>query len=447
MARILILIGMVLLAVTVTAEAATVPVTLKDVITLALENNSQLKAARHHARSAELGVQSATARYLPQLAFEETLLATNSPTSAFIMKLDEGRFAPADFASADAVNHPSTRHDFKTALSLQQPLYVPSLAPLKELAEKDARKAELELEGVRQGVAFQVFAAYLEVLKGHAQVKAADKAVADARENMRLAGIRTDAGVGLRSDQLRARTHVSATEQMHIAIDNNLALARLRLAMLTGASDDTYYEASEVAVAGLPRLSDQLLVEALENRVEMRQSQLDLDKSAAAVKLAKSDYLPTVGAFASYQLNGSDAPFAADNDAWTAGVSLKWQLFDGLRRYSEQKRAVADQGAVREVQEATAKELRYQVKESYLRRAEAGKQLEVARHSLLDAEETVRLLAKRYENSLATLVELLDAQTALNQARSALVDAEAGYALAGGRIYYTMGTFIKEMLK
>ena len=54
---------------------------------------------------------------------------------------------------------------------------------------------------------------------------------------------------------------------------------------------------------------------------------------------------------------------------------------------------------------------------------------------------------KRYENSLATMVELLDAQTVLNQVRADLVDAEAGYALAGGRVYYMSGTFVKEMLK
>ena len=63
------------------------------------------------------------------------------------------------------------------------------------------------------------------------------------------------------------------------------------------------------------------------------------------------------------------------------------------------------------------------------------------------AEETVRLLTKRFENSLATMVELLDAQTALNQARANLADTEADYALAGGQVYYTAGIFLKEIMK
>jgi outer membrane protein TolC len=82
-----------------------------------------------------------------------------------------------------------------------------------------------------------------------------------------------------------------------------------------------------------------------------------------------------------------------------------------------------------------------------MRREEMGKRLEVVRHSLDDAEETVRLLSKRFDNSLATMVELLDAQTVLNQVRAGLVESEANYTLAGGNIYYTAGILLKEMLK
>jgi outer membrane protein TolC len=194
-------------------------------------------------------------------------------------------------------------------------------------------------------------------------------------------------------------------------------------------------------------MNDQVLGEALLNRVEIKQSQVDLEKSDASYRLARSEYLPTVGAFASYQLNAKDTPFTSDNDAWTAGVSLKWNIFDGFRHYSERQRAVYGQSAAREMLESTTKDVRYQLKESYIRRDEAGKRLEVARNAVQDAEETVRLLMKRYENSLATMAELLDAQTALNQTRANLAETEAGYALAGGRVYYMTGTFVKEMLK
>ncbi len=440
--------GSFLLCSVAAAGAETLKLSVRDAMSMALENNSLIKAARFSSLAAAQGVRSAKSRYLPAVSLEETLIASNSPTNSFMMKLDEGRFSPADFATPDEVNHPSARHDFKTALSIQQPLFVPSLSPLREMANTDARKSVLELEAARQGIAFQVFYTYLEVQKADAQLAAADKAVADARENMRLATVRTIAGAGLRSDELRARTHLSSVELQLISSHNNLTLARLKLAMLIGLPEDNNYEVSALLDrVTVPVISDQVISEAIGNRVEIKQFHADLEKTAAALRLAGSEYLPTIGAFASYQLNAKDAPFTSDNDAWTAGVSLKWNIFDGFRRGIERTRALSGQSAAREMLESTTKDVKYQLKESYVRREESGKRLEVTRHALLDAEETVRLLIKRYENSLATMVELLDAQTALDQTRANLVETEAGYALAGGRVYYMTGTFVKEMLK
>lgn len=443
----IVITGAVVLLSVAAAQAEELKLSLKDAMGMALENNSQIKAARFNSQTASQGIQIANSRYLPAVSFEESLVASNSPINTFMMKLDEGRFTQNDFLISN-LNNPASQHDFKTILSVQQPLFVPSLSPLKEMAVKDAQKSELELESARQGIAFQVFQTYLEVQKSDAQLKSADKAVADARENMRLAGVRTSEGVGLRSDELRARTHLLSVEQQYISAHNNVTLARMKLAMLIGLPDESTFEITGVPGSiTVPVMSDQVVREALDNRVEIRQSRTDLEKSDASLRLARREYLPTVGAFASYQLNAKDSPFSSDNDAWTAGVSLKWQLFDGFRRGSERKKAVSGQSAAREMLESATKNVRYQIKESYVRRDETGKRLEVTRHAVLDAEETVRLLTKRYENSLATMVELLDAQTALNQTRANLVETEAEYALAGGRVYYMTGTFVKEMLK
>ena len=446
MDRLLITSALLLFSVAAVG-AEPLKLSIKDAIQMALKNNNQIKAAGFSSQAASQGVQSANSRYLPAVAFEETFAASNSPTNTFMMKLDEGRFTQNDFQISN-LNNPSAVHDFKTALSVQMPLFVPSLSPLKELAVRDFRKSELHLEATRQGIAFQVFQTYLDVQKSAAWLSAADKALVDANENMRLATVRTSSGLGLKSDELRSRTHLAVVEQQLITARNNLTLAQMRLAQLIGLSEDETCDVSGVLESiAVPDISGQITNEALLNRVEMKQSHTDIEKSEANLRLAQSDYLPTVGAFASYQLNAKDAPFTSDNDAWSAGVSLKWHLFDGFRTDSERQRALSGRSAAREHLEATTKEIRYQLKESYIRRTEAAKHLEVAGNVVQDATETVRLLTKRYANSLATMVELLDGQTALNQARATLVENQAGYALAGGRIYYMTGTFVKEILK
>jgi outer membrane protein TolC len=421
--------------------------TLKEAVNTALEQNNNIKAAGYTADAASQGISIANSRYYPGIFFEETFATSNAPTQTFMMKLDQGRFSQDDF-QINNLNHPSDHRDFKTSLTVQQPLYNPSTAPLREMAVKDAEKGSLELEGTRQNIAFQVFRTYLEAQKAAAQLRSAEQAMVEARENMRLATLRSGEGVGLKSDELRARTHLAAIESQLITAGNNLVLAQMRLAVIVGIKHPDRIEPAEpfTGISG-PFQAGELTASALENRSDLRQARADLEKSAAAVRLARSAYLPSAGAFASYQMNAEHTPFGSDNDAWSAGVSLKWQLFDGFRRCREQDRATAGRSAAAETLEQSLKEAAYQVQESLLRREEMEKRREVARHTLLDAEETVRLLSRRFENSLATMAELLDAQSALNQTRASLVESEANHALAGGQVYYTSGLFLKEMIK
>jgi outer membrane protein len=421
--------------------------TLKEAISTALEKNNLIRAAGYTAEAASQGVAIATSRYYPGIFFEETFAASNAPTQTFMMKLDEGRFADTDF-KVNNLNHPSAHHDFKTALSIQQPLYNPSTAPLREMAVKDAEKGALELEGTRQGIAFQVFRTYLEAQKAAAQRTSAEQAMGEARENMRLATVRSGAGIGLKSDELRGRTHLAAIESQLITANNNLVLAQMRLAMVVGVATGSRIEPAEPFIGfSVPFQAQELMASALEQRTDLRQARAELEKSAAAVKLARSAYLPSAGAFAAYQMNAENTPFGSDNDAWSAGISLKWQIFDGFRRCREQDRATAGRSAAAETLENSVKEAAYQLQESLLRNAEMEKRREVARHALLDAEETVRLLSRRFENSLATMAELLDAQSALDQTRAGLVESEANRALAGGQVYFASGIFLKEMIK
>jgi outer membrane protein TolC len=70
---------------TTAAEAETLRLSLKDALSMALENNNQIKAARFNSQAVRQGIESANARYLPTVSFEETLVASNSPVNTFMM--------------------------------------------------------------------------------------------------------------------------------------------------------------------------------------------------------------------------------------------------------------------------------------------------------------------------------------------------------------------------
>ena len=438
---------LLLLCWTGIAAAEPVRLSIKEAVIIAAGTSNIVKAEKFRLAAAQSGVDLAGSQYLPRLGFEEAFAASNSPTQTFMMKLDEGRFAVNDLQIAN-LNNPGTQHDFRTALVFTQPLFNPAIAPSREIAVKKAESQSMSLETTRQEMAFAAFRLYLDIQKTQARVRAEETALGESRENLRLAKVRTENGVGLKSDELRARTHQASIEQNLITGKNTLSLARMQLEKLLGFKDGENLEVDDaISVVPPPPGQNALVTIALENRSDLLQMKSEEEKANAGVRLARNSYLPSVGAFASYQLNSKDTPFGADNNSWVAGATLKWQIFDGFARSSEYRRAVANRSASSEYIENQIKEVVYSVKESLLKQDEARKRLEVAKNTVQDAEETVRLISRRYENSLATIYELLDAQTVLNQARAGLIDNETNFALASGQIYHAAGIFLKEMSK
>lgn len=69
------------------AEDRSIP--LNEALRLALEKNNLIRAAEYEKEAADHGVSVSRSRYLPRILLDESFSSTNSPTRAFMMKLDQ----------------------------------------------------------------------------------------------------------------------------------------------------------------------------------------------------------------------------------------------------------------------------------------------------------------------------------------------------------------------
>src|SRR6185369_17881992 len=133
--KVLLTLGWLL---TLSAPAFGEVVSLRQAIERALEGNHLLKAAALEQGAAREELAASRSRYLPRVYLESGFALSNTPSSVFLMKLDEARINPgSDFGSA-TLNHPEARGDFKTTLKLEQPLLDQGLVIGVELAGKVA---------------------------------------------------------------------------------------------------------------------------------------------------------------------------------------------------------------------------------------------------------------------------------------------------------------------
>jgi outer membrane protein TolC len=422
---------------TTTAE----PLSLSEAIHIALEDNHEIKALQSGVQAGKADVGIAMSYLLPGISLEERALRTNNPTYAFMAKLNQERFTATDFA-LDNLNNPDDVTDYQTSLSFEQPLFAPKAYFGLSISQNEARAQEEELYRKKEEIAYRVVRTYLNIQTAAAYVQVADQAAHDVREHLRLAELRYKNGLGLYSDVLRASTVVTEAEQHRITARKNLTVAGRALGLLLSlpGAVETQAEQPEIPLREL-----NTYLEAAAARKDIRALELRRESARDQIRQAESGYLPTLGVGGTYQWNDHDQPAGMEGESWQMAAFLKWDLFSGTRTLHERLKAMHRTMQLEAALAGQKATVAFGIHEAYLSVDEARQKADLTAAALKTAEEGTRLVRVRYEGALAPLVDLLDAQTALNQARANAAAAENDWIDAKARLAYEGGTILNDL--
>ncbi len=437
----LLAVFLLLHAASATAGDAQAGLSLTDAVRSALENNYEIRAFKNALGVSNENIGVARSFLLPSLNFEERFMSTTNPTYAFMAKLNQERFSQNDFA-INSLNSPGAISDFETSLSFEQPLFSKKAYVGLEMARLDHSARNEDYLRKREETAFKVTQAYFTVLKAGEQVTMAEKTLEDTKEHSRIAELRLKAGLGLFSDTLRASTAVADAEQQLVSARKNLAVARRYISLLLGMRETVDIEG---AYPGIPVRDMEYYKNAALSRKDIKSMEIMHENAKNSIALSEAAYWPTVGVGGSYQLNDHRYPIGSEGSSWLLTAFLRWELFDGAKREHERSQARYRTAEAEERLKGLIDTVSFKVYESYLGIEEAKKNLELARSELQTAEEGKRLVKVRYENSLSPLVDLLDAQVSLDQARTNLVVRENEYRAAVANLSYESGTILKDL--
>lgn len=421
------------------AALAGLVVGLEEAVSLALKGNPELRALERSVRADDEAVGIARSALLPKVRLEERYTRTDNPTYAFSSKLNQQRFGQTDFM-LDSLNAPDAVGDFQTSVSFEQLIYSRGAFTELEMAKREAGASGFDLVRRRESVALMVTKAFMEVRTAREMVRAAEKGVREAREHKRISQARFEAGLGLYSDTLRTEVFDKEAEERLIRAERAYNVARRALGLALGLEEAV--EASDEEF--LPGF---LGIEHYTAAVIARSDIVAMGKRAGnartAVRLAGSKYLPTLGIGGSYQYNDHREPFGSEGESYQLTAFLRWDIFDGAMRRHERARAAFKAQEAQERLEGLRKQARFSVYEAYTGVEAAMRSLELAKSRKALAEEGRRLVAERYRNSLSTVVELLDAQTTLDEARAGVVEKTGDYLVAVAALKYQSGNILE----
>jgi len=413
-------------------------ITLGEAIALAMKDNPELRAMKSALVAKQREVGSARSYLLPHVKVEERFMRTDNPMYAFGSKLNQERITNADLNAA-TLNSPDSINDYQTSVTVEQAIFAPGAFVGLRMAKREAEASASDLKRKMEEVALNVIKAYLNIITARNYLDVAQKGLLDAREHYRIAEARYKAGLGLYSDTLRTDVAVRQAEENQLRADKGVKLAGRMLSLLMGLDGPVTTEEVE---PGFDVLSlEESLVSALK-RHDIRAMETRVDNAGNNIKLAGAKYLPMLGVGGTWQLNSEDTAFGSDSESYTVMAFLRWDFYDGGLRRSQRQRAIARKNEAVAYLDGLRKQVAFKVYEAHLELEEAESGLELAEARLKLAGESQRLIKSRYENSLTTVVELMDAQSALNASRAAVVEKHNNYSVAAAELMFQSGIIL-----
>ena len=401
---------------------ADTPLTLAQIVDIALTNNPSTREAWLNARAAQAALGSVASLYFPEVDLNASL--TRSQTIA--------------------QNSPSARQTtLAPSLSLSYLLFD---FGGREAAVAQARQTLIAADYLHnqsiQDVVLRTEEAYYSYLQSKALLAAQVATLKERQTELDAANARHDTGVATIADVLQAKTAFSQAELTRESIEGGLRTIEGALATTMGLPAATRFNIGELPL-DIPsqRVSehvDDLISRAVAGRPDLAAARAEAEGARARVQAVRSQYMPSVSVFSNLGRTYYNGGF--QGTPYAAGVSLRFPLFTGGRNTFDVRQAeLQSQIAVENVR-AVEQNINLQVWTSYFTLQTATQRLGTARDLLASAQESADVAQSRYRAGVGSILDLLTAESALENARAQEVQARADWFVAVAQLAHDTGS-------
>ena len=273
--------------------------------------------------------------------------------------------------------------------------------------------------------------------------------IASAEENIRIAEritqvvqVRYDNGVAAAADVSRQRTNLLSQQSVLLPLQLQARQARAALALLVGESPLAFELSTQERLLGLtlPEVAGGPPANLLVRRPDLAAAEAQLQAADANVAAARAALLPGVQLTAS-AARSSAALFSLSppSDSMSWGLGLAQTLFNGGRLRNQVALSESQRVALVEQYRKAILSALQAVADAFDRQAVSEGQETHQRAILEEAERTLRLTEVRYREGRDNLLNLLESQRTVFQARDQLVQQRQARLNAAVDLYLAWG--------
>lgn len=340
--------------------------TWNEALSLAQENNNELKSAKKQLESYTWTYKKAYTAFLPQLSASASMSQTGTSE-----------------AKSYAYGLSATQYLFKGLDNIYN----------LQSAYAEVEYYQASLQSVTATVLYDVRSAFVDLFVSQKNIELLDNILKQRNGNTRLIKLRYESGREDKGNLMRTQADEAQAGYDLSSARRDLKLARLKLSQMLQKEIGEVKE--EMAVQDLSRPDFEQLAAASPSYL---MAKYQLETAEIAQKATLSGFLPSVYLSGSYSKRGSAWP--PDSESSSLSLNVSYSFFPGGSNFTDRAIYNAKLDKAREDFENSIKDVRYSLEEAYEDLNDAVEALKIGKIYLEATQERAAIAQAKYLNGL-----------------------------------------------
>jgi outer membrane protein TolC len=407
-------------------------INLNNAIDMSIQNSKQLKGSKARIDEAVAQVKEAENNRLPSFNITGSYIRLNSANVDLKSRSNN---------SSNGNSSPKISQAIYGIANISYPIYAGGRIKYGiESAKYLEQAAKLDADNDKEGVILNTVNAYTNLYKAGLTIKVVNESLASSRQRDSSFSRLEQNGLLARNDLLKTELQTSNIELTLLDAENNYKLANINMNLMLGLPENTELEIDTTSFQQLYHLKniEEYEMLAIQSRKDVQAISKRKKAAGIAIKSAATEGSPTIALTGGYI--AADVPhFVTITNAVNIGVGVQYNLAGLWKTNTKLQQAKAKEQEILANEEQLNDAIRLQVNQDYQNYLLSQKRIEVYQKVLEQATENFRITKNKYDNSLVTVTELLDADVALLQAKLNVSLSKAEAVQGYNRLLHTSG--------
>ena len=403
---------------------------LDQVIEKALQANHKIHISEIDTGMAEEAKKQAVTEFLPKLKTGYGFTYKNDVDQ---VTLDGRRY------------YFGTNDNYLWTSSIIQSIFT-GLATISKyrIADINLEISEIQKAVTRLDIILEAKKGYFAVQNAKLLVEVGNETVKSLLEHLSVAQEYYEVGLNPKIDVLNAGVDLANAKQELEWAKNQVIVTKAALNNILDLPVDTPIEVADtLKYTPFTIPYGECSEKAINLRPGLKKAKKSIEIAQKQIRLAKSGYYPNVTASMNYYRFGDqfnvDGNRFDDRENWNVMVNADWTFWEwGKTRHA----VLESKGNLRKAVTRLAMledRIHFEVKKAFQDLQTAHHNIRVAKTGVEQAKENLEISQDRYKEQVATITEILDAQTRLTQAMTSHTNALNDYNVAMATLYRAMG--------